>query len=175
MVYEQAQRESGAGDSAAAQAKEQVQQKAEEVKGQASQRVREQLDTRSTQAGEQASSFAEAVRSAARQLQDDGNDGAAKAVHQAADRLEQLSGYLTGSGSDRFLGDLERLGRQRPWVVGALGATAGFLGARFLKASSESRYDTSARARTDADLPMSRDGNATAALPPMPYPIDRRP
>jgi ElaB/YqjD/DUF883 family membrane-anchored ribosome-binding protein len=144
------------------QVKDQVQEKAEEVKEQASGRVHEQLDVRSTQLGEQVTSVAEALRKAAQHLETEGNDPGAKAANQAADQVERLGGYLTSSSSDRFLGDLERLGRERPWVSGALGAAMGFVGARFLKASSERRYDTSYRARQDADLPLSRDGGITA-------------
>lgn len=157
---------SGKAQDVAAQAKEQVQQKAEEVKGQASSRVRDQLDTRSTQIGEQATTFAQALRRAAEHLDGEGNEAGAKAAHQAADQVERLAGYLTGSSSDRLLADIESFGRRRPWAAGATGAVLGFVGARFLKASSESRYDTSTRARRDADLPLSRD-DASAALPPL--------
>jgi hypothetical protein len=149
----------------AAQAKEQVQQKAEQVKGQASQRLREQLDTRSTQLGEQVTSFGQALRTAGERLESEGNDAGARAAQQAADRAERLAGYLTSSRSERLLGDIERFGRQRPWAAGAIGAALGFVGARFLKASSENRYDASNRMRQDADLPTSRDRDGAAALP----------
>jgi ElaB/YqjD/DUF883 family membrane-anchored ribosome-binding protein len=144
------------------QAKEQVQQKAGEVKGEASQRVREQLDTRSTQLGEQVTPFGQALRRAADHLQGEGNEAAASAAHQAADHVERVAGYLTGSGSERILGDVERFARQRPWMAGLIGAAAGFVAARFLKASSENRYETSYRARSDADMPIGRDPNGVA-------------
>lgn len=153
----------GKAQEAATQVKEQVQEKAEEVKSQASGRVHEQLDTRSTQLGEQVTSVGEALRKAAQHLETEGNAPAAKAAGQAAGQVERLAGYLRSSSSDRFLTDLERLGRERPWVSGALGAAVGFVGARFLKASSERRYDTSYRARQDADLPLSRDEDITGA------------
>jgi hypothetical protein len=151
----------------AAQAKEQVQEKADDVKGKAFDRVREQLDTRSTDLGEQVTSLGQALRKAAQHLQGDGNQSGAKVAHQAAGQVERFGGYLTNSKSDRFLGDLERFGRERPWAAGAISAVVGFVGARFLKASSESRYATSYRARQeDADLPLSRERAATTARPP---------
>jgi ElaB/YqjD/DUF883 family membrane-anchored ribosome-binding protein len=152
----------------AGQAKEQVQEKADEVKVRASDRVRSQLDTRSTQLGDQVTSFAEALRKAAEHLQGQGNDTGAKAAHRSADQAERLAGYLRSSSSARLVTDLERFGRQRPWVSGAIGAAIGFVGARFLKASSESRYDTTHRRARDADLPITRDGDASAPVPPLP-------
>lgn len=149
---------------AATQAKEQVQQKADEMKGQAGRRVREQLDTRSTAAGAQAASLATALHKAAQQLEQDGNTGGARAAHQAAHHVDRLAGYLTDSSSDRLLADLERFGRTRPWAAGAVGAALGFVGARFLKASSESRYDASARTRRDADLPIRRDEDSIGSF-----------
>jgi len=164
----EAPEDSGKAQEVAAQAKEQVQARAGEVKGKASARVREQLDTRSTQMGEQVGSFGEALRKAAEHLQGQGNESGARAAHQAAHQAERLGGYLTNSSSDRFLGDVERFGRQRPWVAGAIGAALGFVGARFVKASSERRYDASYQAHRDADLPLGRERDATAALPQTP-------
>jgi ElaB/YqjD/DUF883 family membrane-anchored ribosome-binding protein len=146
----------------ATQAQEQVQQKAEMVKGKASDRIRGQLDARSTQAGDQAASVARALRKAGEQLESEGSSSGANVVEQAADRVERLAGYLSGSSSDRFLADLESFSRQRPWTAGAIAAALGFVGARFLKASSESRYGATP-SRLSADLPISRDSDS--ALP----------
>jgi ElaB/YqjD/DUF883 family membrane-anchored ribosome-binding protein len=161
----------GKAQEVASQAKEQVQEKAEEIKGTAGERVREELDTRSTQAGEHVSAFGQAMRVAAEQLQGDGKEPGAKVAGRAADQMERLGGYLTGSSSDRFIADVESFGRRRPWVAGAIGAAAGFVAARFLKASSESRYQRSYGGRPEAappvrretELPMRRDEDPAAA------------
>lgn len=145
---------------------EQAQEVAAQAKGRASRQVREQLDTHSTQLGEQATSFGRALRRAAEELDSEGSSAGANAAHRAADEVERLAGYLTGSSSDRFLGDLERFGRERPWAAGGVGLLLGFVGARFVKASSESRYESTYRTRYDADLPLSRDEEATELLPP---------
>ncbi len=154
----------GKAQEVAAQAKEQVQQTADEVKVKASDRVREQLNSRSTQLGEQAASLGRAIRKSADLLDNENNALGATAANWAAERVERAAGYLTNSDSNRFLGDLEDFGRQRPWAAGALGAALGFVGARFLKASSENRYDTSYRTARDPDLPISRDDAQTVAL-----------
>jgi ElaB/YqjD/DUF883 family membrane-anchored ribosome-binding protein len=173
VAVDQAKQGRGASEGAvdkaqevAAQAKEQVQERADEVKGKALDRVREQLDTRSTDLGNQMASLAEALRKAAQHLEGDGRQSGAKVAHQAAGQVERLASYLTNSKSDRFLGDIERFGRERPWAAGAISAAAGFVGARFLKASSENRYATSYRARQDADLPLSRERAETTFSQP---------
>jgi len=158
----------GKAQEVATQAKEQVQ----EAKGRASERAREQLDTRSTQLGEQVTSFAEALRKAADHLREQGNEPGAKAAGSAAGQVERLSEYLTDSSSDRFLRDLETFGRRRPWAAGGVGAVLGFVAARFVKASSENRYESSRLAAYDAELPLSRDAEAATTPPPagtLPY------
>jgi hypothetical protein len=119
-----------------------VQEKAADVKVQAGQRLRHELDTRSTQVGAELQSTAVAMRRAGEQLQQEGNDGPARVTRYVAERTERLGGYLSGSNSDRFLQDVEDFARRQPWLVGVGGATAGFLAARFLKASSARRYQS---------------------------------
>ena len=134
--------------SATDNAKEQVQEKAqdaqEKLKGgaqQAQARVREQVDQRSTQAGEQVSATAEALRTTSRRLREQGQDAQAQAAEKAAHHAERLGGYLSDSSADRILNDLEDFGRRQPLAVVGLGVAAGFLASRFLKASSRERYE----------------------------------
>jgi ElaB/YqjD/DUF883 family membrane-anchored ribosome-binding protein len=122
------------------QAKDRVQETTEQVRGQASQRIREQVDQRSTQAGEQAQTIAHAFRSTGEQLRNEGNAAPARIVDAAAQRVEQVGGYLTQSNSDRILGDAEDFARRQPWLVAAGGAILGMMAARLLKASSTKRY-----------------------------------
>jgi ATP-dependent exoDNAse (exonuclease V) beta subunit len=148
-----------------AQATGQVQEKAEEVKAQALDRVREEVDTRSRQAGDQATSFGQALHKAADHLDGAGNQSGAKAAHRMADQVERLGSYLMNSSSDRFLADLERFGRQRPWAAGAAAALAGFVGARFLKASADRRF-SSHHSSHETDRAVL-DGEQRPALPPI--------
>ena len=145
--------ESGAGQSQGAQVAEQVKEKAEqakekaqpaigqarekaqELRGQAASRAREQVDMRSTQAGEQARSIADAVRRTGDHLRSEGKEQPAKVAEQAAERAERLASYLTESDGDRILRDAQDLVRRQPWLVAAAAGAAGFLAARFLRAS----------------------------------------
>jgi len=49
----------------------------------------------------------------------------------------------TGSPVERLLADVERFARRKPWMAGAIGTSIGFMASRFLKASSEGRYQSS--------------------------------
>src|SRR5215213_1037589 len=128
-------------------AKEQVQEKAQvaqEKLGETTEtmraRMREQVDQRSTQAGGQVRSTAQALRSTSERLREDGQDGPARAAERAADQAEKVGGWLEQSDADRILYDVEDFGRRQPLAVAAIGLAAGFAASRFLKASSRSRY-----------------------------------
>jgi ElaB/YqjD/DUF883 family membrane-anchored ribosome-binding protein len=121
---------------------QQVQQKAQEVRGQAGGRLREEVDTRSTDAGSQLQSTAQAMRSTGEQLRSEGKETPAKVVDAVAQRTERLGSYLTSSDADRILRDVENTARRQPWLVAFAGAALGFLAARFLKASSSRRYES---------------------------------
>jgi hypothetical protein len=128
------------------QAKEQVQQvadRAHDVAGDAQVKIREQLDTRATQVGEQVAATALALRSGADELYRQGNDSAGEAAHRAAAQAERLGSYLQGSDANQLLGDAEEFARRNPWAVVVGGVFAGAAAARFLKASSSSRYESS--------------------------------
>ena len=139
----------GSGRSAADQAKEKVQEtaqqaqeKAQEVKSQAGGRIRQELDTRSTEAGSQLRSTAEAMRRTGEQLQQEGKDVPARVTNLVAERAERLGEYMTGANADRIVRDVERFARKQPWLVAIGGAAVGFLASRFLKASSSGRYES---------------------------------
>ena len=135
----------GQESSTAGQAKEKVQDTAQQAKSQASGRLREQVDQRSTQAGEQVATTVSDVRSVADQLREQGKEQPAKIAEQAAERAEKVGNYLKQSDGDSILRDVEDFGRRQPWAVMFGGLTAGFLASRFLKASSTRRYETSSQ------------------------------
>jgi hypothetical protein len=119
---------------------EQAQEKAQEATQQARRTLRDQVDSRSTQAGDQISQQAGDVRSLSQELRSQGKDGPAKIAEQAADRAEQVGSYLTRSDADRILDDIEDFSRSNPWAVMVGGLAVGFVASRFLKASSSDRY-----------------------------------
>jgi hypothetical protein len=118
----------------------QVQQKAVEVKGEAGERVRRELNTRSTEAGTQLGQTAEAMRRTGDQLREDGKETPAKVVTAVADRAERLGGYLSRADADQMIRDIENFARRQPFFFAVGGATIGFLASRFMKASSSRRY-----------------------------------
>ena len=73
------------------QVQQQVQQTAQDLKAQASETVRKQIDTRSTDAGDQFNSLASALRRAAEELEGDGKRMPADVARQAASRIGRAS------------------------------------------------------------------------------------
>jgi hypothetical protein len=142
---------SSAGDAADSKA-QQAKDKAQEAAGQARRGVRDQVDTRSTDAGERVHGMAGDVRTVADELRKQGKDQPAKLAEQAASRAESLGDYLKRSDGDTILSDIEDFGRRQPWVVVAGGLALGFAASRFLKASSSRRYESS-RAQLPRHVP----------------------
>ena len=129
------------GEEFVSSAQEQVSAKAHELGGEASSQVREQLDQRSTQAGEQLQSIGKTLQSGANQLRSEGKDVPARVVEEVARRADDVGGYLQSAEADRILGDIEGFARRRPWLTAGVGALAGFLASRFVKASGSRRYE----------------------------------
>jgi hypothetical protein len=140
----------------AGQLQQQVGEKAQEVRGQAADGIKQQLDSRSTQAGEQVSVTADALRRVGEQLKQDGQEAPARYARQAAQPVERLGRYLTDTDGERILQDAEQFARRRPWLTAVGGLALGFVVARFIKASSTSGGRQQVRAPNggQAALPM---------------------
>jgi|SRR5688572_2588965 len=123
-----------------------AQQKAGELKQQGRSKLGETLDQRTTQVGGQARQMAQALRRSGEQLRGQG-DGqqVARVTEGVADRIEGLGGYLERTSGDELLRDVEDFARRRPWIVAGTGLMVGLATSRFLKASSERRYDSAPR------------------------------
>lgn len=122
------------------QAKDQAKEKAQEVGGRAQSAIRDQVDTRSTQAGDSVTATASDIGAVGDELRKQGRETPARLAEQAAERGEALGRYLQQSDADRILADVEDFGRRQPMAVLAGGLLLGFAAARFLKASSRDRY-----------------------------------
>jgi hypothetical protein len=118
---------------------QQVAERAHDVAGNAQVKIRDQIDARSTQAGEQVSATAMALRSGAEELYRQGNESAGDAAQRAAAQAERLGSYLKAADADRILSDVEDVARRNSWAVAVGGVVAGVAAARFLKASSGRR------------------------------------
>jgi len=103
-------------------------------------RVSSELDTRTTQVGQQVSSTAEDLRSMSELLRNQDRAPVAGLVEQAATRIEGLGRYLQDADTDRMLGDLEDMARRQPWLVAAGCFALGLAAARVVKASGVRRY-----------------------------------
>jgi ElaB/YqjD/DUF883 family membrane-anchored ribosome-binding protein len=142
-----------------------AQDKTVELREQGSARLREQFDRRSTEAGTQARSLAEALRRTGGDLETQGKGGAARLSRQAADRIDSVGGYLEHKSGDEVMRDVESFARRRPWMLAGIGMLAGIAGARFMKASSERRYGASTQSTTQwpdvqvarTEQPLARD------------------
>lgn len=113
----------------------------EQAKSRASSRVKEQLDTRSTQAGEQMQKVAGAMRQSSDQLREQAGENPAKLNDAVAEKVEQLSSYLTNANAEKMFSDFENVARRRPWMVAGAATVLGFTLSRFLKASGRTRYE----------------------------------
>jgi ElaB/YqjD/DUF883 family membrane-anchored ribosome-binding protein len=123
-----------------------AQQKADELKQQGRSKLGETLDQRTTQAGGQARQMAQALRRTGEQLREQGEGHQVAGVTVgAAERIERLGGYLEQRSGDELMRDVEDFARRRPWIVAGAGLMIGLAASRFLKASSERRYDSAPR------------------------------
>jgi ElaB/YqjD/DUF883 family membrane-anchored ribosome-binding protein len=129
------------GEELVSTTQQQITAKAHELGGEANFQIREQLDQRSTQAGEQLQSIGKTLQSGANQLRSEGKDLPARVVEEVARRADDVGGYLQSAEADRILGDIEGFARSRPWLTAGVGALAGFLASRFVKASGNRRYE----------------------------------
>jgi ElaB/YqjD/DUF883 family membrane-anchored ribosome-binding protein len=131
---------SSGSQSSVEQVKEQVQDVAQQAKGKTREQLRTQVSDRSTQAGDQLISAAQAMRRTSDQLREEGNEKMAEIVETLVRRGERVGGYLRAADGDKILRDVENFGRKQPWLMVGGSAVVGFLTSRFMKASSSSRY-----------------------------------
>ncbi len=137
----------------------------------AKQKLREQVDQRSTQAGQQINTVAGDVRSVAEELRTQGKDKPAQYAEQAAEKVESAGQWLENKDGDQLLRDVEDFARRKPWAVAAGGLVLGLAASRFLKASSSERYRSSlsngtgsnGQARSLAAEPMPAGAATTGA------------
>ena len=171
-----------AGEQAKEQARQVSQQAAEkgrEAAGAARGRARQEVDQRSTQAGDQLSTIAGDTRTVGEELRKQGKEQPAKIAEQAADRVERVGGYLRDSDADKILRDVEDFGRRQPLAVLAGGFAVGLLASRFLKASSSDRYhgrslssdEALSQSYTASPRPADSRGDGLSGSDPVSEPI----
>ena len=150
------------------QAKERAQDTARDVKSETREQLRSQLADRSTQIGEQAASAAKAMQRASSQLREEGNERAAGVIDAVADRGQRLGEYLRDADGEKLLRDIEAFTRRQPWLMVGGSAVAGFLGSRFVKASSHGRYQAQSRYKSSAEPAWTGGPGQVSTLPTAP-------
>jgi ElaB/YqjD/DUF883 family membrane-anchored ribosome-binding protein len=124
-----------------------AQERAVELKEQGKSKLGETLDQRTNEAGAQARKMAQALRRSGEQLSNEGDvQQGAELAEAAADRIERLGGYLERTRGPELVRDVEDFARRRPWMVAGVALVGGLAASRFLKASSERRYEGSVQA-----------------------------
>ena len=153
----------------------QAKEKAQEAGAQARSRVRDEVDRRSTDAGQQAGSTAQALREASNKLRQDGNEPVARGLEQVADRVDRAGGWLRDADGDSILRDVEDFGRRNSLAVMAGGLAIGFAASRLLKASSRNRYESGQSSRLPTTTTNGGTGNGvtTPRTTPDPVPVPR--
>lgn len=171
-MQDTAQEMTGKAQEKAQEVAGEAQEKARDAASKAQESMRQQVDSRTTQAGEQVSGTAQDLRSVGEELRKQGKDTPAKLADRAAEQTEKVGSYLKDSDPDKMLHDVEDFGRQRPWAVLAGGVALGVVAARFLKASSRNRYQqrtgTTAMAQVSrtSSPPVHRSAVEPVATPP---------
>jgi hypothetical protein len=126
-------------------------------------RLKEQVDQRSTQAGQQVNTVADDVRSVAGELRTQGKDAPARYAEQAAEKVQDVGQWLERSDGDKLVRDVEDFARRNPWAVAAGGLVLGLAASRFLKASSSERYRSSLHSQSGGS--NGRTGNLAEPMP----------
>jgi ElaB/YqjD/DUF883 family membrane-anchored ribosome-binding protein len=137
---------------------ETISEQATQVKNTGRRELREQLDERTTQVGQQTRTLASALRRSGKEAQGAGAGGVDSITSGIADQLERAGSYLERAKGEEMLGDAEQFVRTRPWLVAGAAVAAGFLVSRVVKASSERRYDGSSHGSRSSRMPVAGQG-----------------
>jgi ElaB/YqjD/DUF883 family membrane-anchored ribosome-binding protein len=117
----------------AGQAKEQAQA----VAGQAKTKATAQVDERATQLGQQIGAQAESLGGVAEELRRQGKEGPAKVAEQVGQRIKDAGSYLEQTDGESLVRAAADVARENPAAAAAVGAAAGFVAGRVIKASRE--------------------------------------
>jgi hypothetical protein len=130
------------------EAKEQVKQQGQQLTRQARQQandlasrggeqVKSQLANQKHEASQRLTPVQVALRETAQQLRKQGQAPVAQYADKTADQVERFSGYLRETEVDEMVEEARGFARSRPGLFLGGALALGFLGARFLKSSSQ--------------------------------------
>ena len=159
-----------AADEAAASARsgtDELKRRAQGVVDDAKERAQAVAGEQKNLAAERLTGFADALRHASSDLDEQGQSVVSGFVRQAADGLEHFSGAMRRNDVDDLVGSIEDFARRQPAVFIGSAVLAGFGIARFMKSSSERRRE---RGAACPSAPATSAGAAgTARGPGTPY------
>lgn len=140
------------------QAKQQGQQLAQQARQQAGdlasrggEQIKSQLANQKHEASQRLTPIQTALRETAQQLRKQGQAPVAEYADKTSDQVERLGGYLRETEVDEMVDQARGFARNRPALFLGGAVALGFLGARFLKSSSQE---------------AAGNGEPIAALPP---------
>ncbi|WP_119066770.1 hypothetical protein [Rubrobacter indicoceani] len=116
----------------------QARRKADELTSQGSEQIKSQLAAQKHQVAQRMMPVQTALRETAQQLRKQDQRSVGQYADQAANQVERFSGYLRETDVDQMLEETRSLARRRPALFLGGATILGFLGARFLKSSSQS-------------------------------------
>ncbi len=111
-----------------------------ELKQEGKQRARTLFDDQKESAASHVEGVAEALRSSARELDEQGQQGSATQLSRAADQMKRFGRSLRERDLDGLIEDSEAFARRAPVAFFGAALSSGFLLSRFLKASSDNRH-----------------------------------
>jgi hypothetical protein len=124
--------------SAANEVKEKLGETAERVQ----QSAKSQLSDRKDQVADSMDNVASALRNTGEQLRGEDTSFVGDYVNKAADKVSSLSQHLRDNDLDGLLRETEDFARRQPALFLGGAFALGVITARFLKSSSERRYDS---------------------------------
>jgi nucleoid DNA-binding protein len=140
---------------------EQTQQKAGKVLDQVGSQVKSRLASQKDLAAEGLGNVALAVRQTGQHLREQEQQALGQYTDQAAEAVENFSGYLRRTELDEFTGQVESFARSQPALFLGSVFALGFLAARFLKSSSRDGGATGTDGAAPRQLPAPIDEQAS--------------
>jgi hypothetical protein len=136
---------------------EEVKERAHGLVDNAKERARSMAGEQKNLAADRVTGFADALRHASSDLEEQGQSVVSGVVRQAADGLERVSGAMRDNDMDHLVDSIEDFARRQPAVFIGSAVLAGFGIARFMKSSSERRRGRDyAGSRYESDYAGSR-------------------
>lgn len=125
------------------QAGTQARKSVDELRDAAERKATERFGERKGTAAREVYGIARALRRTAEELEQQKQEGVARYARRTADVVERVGESLERKNASEIVGDIERVCRQHPALVGVGAAVVGFLGARVLRGASRRGEATS--------------------------------